>query len=253
MFRKMRLTCGVFLGCLACWVVAAQAQTTYSYFYIAGQTTYENVTPGSPIDVPIYLEEVNSDGSSNSLLASEDGLFAAGTSVSQFSSSGGVTTTITGISANSGTPTTGFDDILDQSSTATSAALLEQVNFTDSDGVAAVSEGGGVSTVYLGTLSLQASSTPDQTTTFTVSVYDPNNGNTVTFDNGYDLDNNEDPLNPPGASDLYSSAASTNFSVTTSVPEPAALCILTFGSMLLLGRRRCGTKVVRRSWHHSLS
>jgi hypothetical protein len=130
--------------------------------------------------------------------------------------------------------------ILDQSNTTTSAALLEQISFSDSNGVAAVSQGGGVSTVYLGTLALQASSTPDQTTTFTVGVYDPKQGNTVTFNSGYDLDNNEDPMNPPGASSLYSSAAATNFSITTSVPEPAALSLLTTGSILLLWqRRRC--------------
>jgi hypothetical protein len=241
MRQKMHWAFTGIFGCAVIWAAAAQAQTptTYSYFYIAGQTSYNNVTPGSSIDVPLYLQEVNSDGSSNSLLASEDGLFAAGTGVSQFSSSVGVATTITGISPNSGSPPAGFDDILDQSTTASSAALLEQVNFSDSNGVAAVSQGGGVSTVYLGTLALLASSTPDQTTTFTVSVYDPNQGNTVTFNNGYDLDNNNDPLNPPGASALYSSAAPTNFSVTTSsVPEPASLSLLTLGAVTLLSRRR---------------
>jgi hypothetical protein len=229
-----------FVGLL--WIVARSAQaqtTTYSYFYIAGQTSYNNVAPGTPVDVPLYLEEVNSDGSSNSLLANEDGLFAAGTGINLFSSSGGAATAITGISPNSGTPPTGFDDILDQSSTAASAALLEQIEFSDSNGVAAASQGGGVSAVYLGTLVLQASSTPDQTTTFTVGVYDPNNGNTVTFNSGYDLDNNADPLNPAGASTLYSSAASTNFSVTTgaSLPEPASISVLVISAYGLFRRR----------------
>ena len=200
MRQKMRLALVVFLGSLACWLNAAQAQTTYSYFYIGGQATYTGLTPGSTINVPLYLQEVNGDGSTNSLLASEGGLFAAGVSVAFSSSSGGVVTTITGVNPNSGSPTTGFDDVLDQSNSSISAAILEQVNFSDSDGVAAVVQGNGVSNVFLGTLVLQASSSPGQTTTFTVGAYDPSNGNTVTFDSGYDLDNNLDPLNPSGAS-----------------------------------------------------
>ena len=125
MRQKMRLALVVFLGSLACWLNAAQAQTTYSYFYIGGQATYTGLTPGSTINVPLYLQEVNGDGSTNSLLASEGGLFAAGVSVAFSSSSGGVVTTITGVNPNSGSPTTGFDDVLDQSNTSISAAILE--------------------------------------------------------------------------------------------------------------------------------
>jgi hypothetical protein len=127
----------------------------------------------------------------------------------------------------------------DQTFTNVSAALLEQVNFTDSDGVLAETQSNGVSELLLGTLELQASSDPGQTTTFTIAAYDPNNGNTVTFNNGYDLDNNADPLHPTGASDLYSSAAPTNFSVTTSVvPEPVSSVFLFTSSFMLLCRHR---------------
>jgi hypothetical protein len=246
MRQKMRFARMVFLGGLACSLNAARASTTYSYFYISGQTSYTGINPGSPINVPLYLQEVNSDASANSLLTSEDGLFAAGVGVAFSSSSGGTATTITGVSPNSGSPTTGFDDILDESSTGSSAAVLEQLNFSDSDGVAAGPQTNGVSDVFLGTLTLQASSTPGQTTTFTIGAYDPSNGNTVTFDSGYDLDNNADPLNPSGAADLYSSAAPTDFSVTTSsVPEPASLSMLmASGLMLLRGRRITGRGAV---------
>jgi hypothetical protein len=193
--------------------------------------------------VPLFLQEVNSDGSTNSLLASEDGLFAAGVSATLSSSSGSGPTTITGISPNSGSPTTGFDDVLDQSSTSTSVAVLEQINFSDSDGVVAGARANGVSNAFLGTLMLQASSTPGQTTTFTIGAFDPSNGNTVTFDSGYDLDNNADPLNPAGASVLYSSAAPTNFSVTTSsVPEPASLSLLVASGLMVMRRRRSGSQ-----------
>lgn len=237
MRKKMRWASVIVLGGCAMSVEAARASTTYSYLYVGGQSTYTGVTPGSTIDVPLYLQETNSDGSTNSLIASEDGLAGAGLSVNFASASDSGPTTITGISPNSGTPTTGFDDILDQTFTSGSAALLEQVGFSDSDGVAAGPQNDGVSEVFLGTLALQASSNSGETTTFTIGAYDPNNGNTVTFDIGYDLDNNADPLNPAGASDLYFSAASTDFSVTTSsVPEPASLSFLFTVSGLMLVR-----------------
>ena len=89
---------------------------------------------------------------------------------------------------------------------------------------------------------MQASSTPGQTTTFTVGGYNPNVStlnDTITFKSGYNLDYNQDPTNPPGASTLYSSAASTTFSVTTtSVPEPASLSLLGAAAVGGLARRR---------------
>jgi hypothetical protein len=240
---RISYVCTVSVLSICALTSSVSATTTYSYFYVAGQTSYDNVTPGSAVDVSLYLQEVNSDGSSNSLLSNEDGLFGAGVGVSQFSSSNGNPTTITGVNANSGSPTAGFDNVLDASysSPANTAAILEQLNFSDVDGVAAVTQGSGVSTVYLGMLILQASSSAGQTTEFTVGVYDPNNGNTVTFDNGYDLDNVNDPLNPADASDLYSSAASTNFSITTSesaIPEPTSLALIAMSAFLLNARRR---------------
>lgn len=236
---KMRWAFVILLGGFTGWQSTAWAgPVTYDYFYVSGQASYTGVTPGSTITAVLYLQEVNSDASTNSLLTSEDGLAGAGVSVAYSSSSGGGVTTITGVSPNSGSPTTGFDSILDQSYTSTSGAVLEQVNFSDSDGVAAGAQSNGVSDVFLATLTLHASSTPGQTTTFIVGAYDPNNGNTVTFNSGYDLDNNSDPLNPPGASELYSSAAPTDFSVTTAVPEPATTLLLVTVSGLMLARRK---------------
>jgi hypothetical protein len=235
----MRFACVLFVASLLWGIQSAKAATTYSYFYVPAQTSYDNVAPGAMIDVPLYLQEVNSDGSANSLLSSEDGLSAAGVSVNFFSSSGGNPTVISAIAPNSGTPTTGFDNVLDQSQTSSSAKLLEQLNFSDSDGVAAVPQGAGVSNVFLGTLSIQASPTPGQTTVFTIGAYDPDNGNTVTFLSGYDLDNNADPFNPADASTLYSSAAPTNFSVTTAVPEPGSCLLVIFTALIAMegGRR----------------
>lgn len=235
MREKLRFASVMLFGSLACCVSAAQAQTTYGYFYVAGQTTYSGVTPGSTINVPIYLEEVNSDGSTNSLLASEEGLFGAGVSVAY--ASGDASTTITGVSANSGSPPSGFDNILDQTSTAGSAAILEQVNSSD-PGVAAGPETNGVSSVFLGTLTLKATANPGQTTTFTVGRYDPVSGNSVTYTSGYDLDDNADPFDPPDAASLYNDAAPTNFSIVTSLPEPASVSLVVIPGLLVTARRR---------------
>jgi hypothetical protein len=210
--------------------------TTYSYFYVAIPSSY-TVPAGSPVSVQLYLQEENSDGSSNSLVGyvgstgDDGGLGAAGISAALFS--GSTDTTITGI-----TPSPAFDSILDSSNTNTTAGLLEQV--LTNPGVLADSQSGGVANVFLGTLMLQASSTPGQTTTFTLGAYDPNNGNTVTYNSNYDLDNNADVLSPPDAASLYSDATPTNFTVTTSsaVPEPASVSLLVAGALLLIRRSR---------------
>jgi hypothetical protein len=149
-----------------------------------------------------------------------------------------VATTITGISGNFGTPPAGFDSIpFSTSHTSSSAGLDEGIKSSDTNGVAAGNHlGPGDSEVLLGTLQLQASSTPDQTTTFTVGVFDPTAGTTFTRLGQYDLDNNADPQNPAGASSLYSSATSTTFSVTTA-PEPATLSLLGLAVGGLMFRR----------------
>jgi hypothetical protein len=220
---------------------SAQASVVYSYFYTAGQSSY-TVAPGSNVTVPIYLQEVNSDQSSSSLLASEHGLSAAGVNVSFVSGSTGLT--LTGATANTGTPPTGFDDpastgIVNSITAATITESTDPPPFgTDLTGVMAGSQTNGVSEVYLGTVTFHATSIAGQAATFSAGVADPSDGSTFTNDNDYDLDNNSDPFNPAGASSLYFSAASTNFSVTTSVPEPSSLCSIVGGSLALLRRKR---------------
>jgi len=225
-------------GGLACWLNAAHAATTYSYFYVAGQPEYD-VVPGTTVEVPLYLQEVNSDGSSNSLLASEDGLSAAGVSVSFLAASDSGPTSITGILANASSPTSGFDYIQDSGQatlTSTYAALSEATNYSDTNGVAAGTQTNGQCEVFLGTLQLQASAASYETTTFNVGVYNLDNGTTQTADpDYYDLDNNTDPF--AGNADLYSSATSSGFSVVT-IPEPASLSLLAVGAMPLVQRSR---------------
>jgi hypothetical protein len=241
MHMKARRDLAIELGLVVIGLVAAgqaRAALSYNYFYVAGQNSYNSVTPGSAIQVPLFLEEVNSDGSSSSLLASEHGVSAAGISISL--TFGTNPTTITGIVGNGGAVPGGFDEPITAQSTSSTASILENVDITDSAGVGANSLGNGVSEVLLGTLSLQASSFGGQTTVFTVGPFDLSGGNTFTNDSGYDLDNNADVGNPSGSSSLYNSAASTTFSIATAtaVPEPASLSLLAVGSVVLLGRHR---------------
>lgn len=218
--------------------VSARAATTYSYFYKADQSSY-TVAPGSNLTVNLFLQEVNSDHSTNSLLASEHGLSYAGVAVHLFS--GSTQTTITSANPNAGIPPTGFDD---PSSTAivnspNSATITENTDGfpigSDFVGVEAGPQVNGVSQVLLGTITIHASALSGQTTVYTADVADPANGSTLTNDSAYDLDNNADLLNPAGAQSLYSSAAPTNFSITTT-PEPTSLALFAL-TLLALAKR----------------
>jgi hypothetical protein len=214
---------------LACGLLAApvRASTIYSYYYIAGQSNY-SVPAGGSVTVPLYLQEVNSDQSTNTLLGSEHGLTAAGVNVSFFS--GASTATLTAATANSGTVPSGFDDPASAGTvnSATSATITESTDpapfGSDLIGVEPGAQVTGVSQILLGTVKITVGSQVGQQSIFTVGVADPASGSTFTNDKGYDLDNNADLLNPAGASSLYFSAASTTFSITTTtVPEPIGL------------------------------
>src|SRR5579875_2428202 len=109
----------------ACWAVvaivagvsAARADTTYDYFYTTNQSDYDSVAPDSTVQFDVYLQEVNSDQSTNSFLASEQGLYSAGVRITLSSSSDKNPTTIVGVTPNyssSGAPA-GFDTIADAS------------------------------------------------------------------------------------------------------------------------------------------
>lgn len=239
MSKKMRkgLTAGLALVAGLALAVSARASTTYSYFYKADQNSY-TVAPGNNLTVNLFLQEVNSDGSTNSLLADEHGLSYAGVSVQMFSGSN--QTTITSASPNTGIPPTGFDD---PSSTATvnanSATITENTDGvpfgSDIVGVEAGPQVNGVSQVFLGTVTIHASSVPGQTTVFTAGVANPDFGSTLTNDSAYDLDDNSDPLNPAGSGTLYSSAAPTNFRITTT-PEPTSLALFALAALALTKR-----------------
>jgi hypothetical protein len=211
---------------------SAQADTFYSYFYVAGQASYTAATD-SDVQVPLYLQEVSSDNTS--LLADESGLWAAGLGVNAT----GVPSSpalITALLGNAGTVPNGFDGIVGPANVSSnSASLLENNNIMDTEGVLAGPQQNGVSEVFLGTLTVHTGAIAGQTTTFTIGPYDVNSGNTFTNNNLYDLDNNLDPGNPPGADSLYASAAATTFSVSTvAVPEPGMIGLLAAGAAMLL-------------------
>ena len=213
----------------------AHADPTYSYFYVAGQASY-TAAPNATLTVPLYLEEVSTD--SSSLLGSEGGLSAAGVSVAV---SGAGPTQITGIAGNVGTPPAGFDGTpVTTASTSTTASLLENTDITATTGVAAGPQANGVSLLLLGSLTVRTGSTTGQTT-FVVSPYSSTSGNTFTNLDAYDLDNSSDPSNPDGSSDLYYSAAGTEFTVDAAVASPEPTSLLLAGSAsaaLALARRR---------------
>ena len=240
MSKKMRkgLAAGLALVAGLALAVSARASTTYSYFYKADQNSY-TVAPGNNLTVNLFLQEVNSDQSTNSLLASEHGLSYGGVSVHLFS--GSTQTTITSASPNAGNPPAGFDDpsstaIVNSPNSATITENTDGFPFgSDLVGVEAGAQVNGVSQVLLGTITIHASSAPGQTTVYTADLADPASGSTLTNDSAYDLDNNSDPLNPAGSDTLYSSAAPTNFTITTT-PEPTSLALLALTALTLTKR-----------------
>jgi hypothetical protein len=219
MTSRARLTLAI-AAFLATAAANARAAILYRYFYEAAQPTYTSVPAGSALVVPVYLVEVNQQGTGTSLLASEHGLAAAAFSVSAAAVAN--PTTITAISGNKGSTPTGFDEPPVPTLTASAASVLESVNINDAVGVEPTPLGNGSVEVLLGTITLHASPAGNQTTTFTLAPYARSSGNTYTNDNLYDLDNNADPANPPGSSSLYLSAASTTFTLTTApvIPDP---------------------------------
>jgi hypothetical protein len=223
------------IGCLTS-AIPVHGSIIYNYYYTAGQDSY-TLAPGSDLTVELYLQEANSDQSSNSLLGSEHGLSAAGVNVSRLS--GSTLTTLTGAAPNAGIPGSGFDDpastgTLNSSSSATITESTDPPPFgSDVIGVEAGTQANGVSEVFLGTVTIHASLIGGQSTAFSVGIADPSLGTTFTNDNSYDLDNNADPLDPSDSQRLYNSSAETAFTVTTAVPEPAALTLFTIAGFLL--------------------
>ncbi len=240
---KLKWICAAVVGCFALGAVGTQAQVipapNYAYFYVAGQTSY-SVSPGGTVNVPIYLQEINLTSSGSSFISDEDGLFGAAVRVVPYSSSGGTATSFGGVTGNSAFDLPG-DIGYSNMPGMTDAHVQESVS---GSGVMADPSFNGIG-VYIGTVQFTASTDINQTTVFTAGTYDPAGGNSLTYTDNYDLDNNQnninfnyDPMDPTTfAENIYYSAAPTNFSITTT-PEPTALSLLAISGPALLRRRR---------------
>lgn len=224
----------VLAGLLGLAASAAPAATSYSYFYTTGDQTSFSVAPGGTVTVPLFLQEVNSDQSTNSLLASEQGLYSAGISIQYIG--GSPANTITGATANSNVG--GFDDPTSVGvvSSPVSAYIME---FSGSaQGALPGPQVDGVSSIYLGSVTFQASSIFGDTTTFELSGTDPIQiGSSVTNSNFYNMDDPTNFQNPPDAASLYTGAATSTLTVSA-VPEPAVIGFLAAATPVLLRRTR---------------
>jgi hypothetical protein len=239
--RKLCFIIALGLLGIAAQQTSAQSSTTYSYKYISQQPAY-TAAVNTPITINLYLQETNSDQSTNSLLVNEHGLTGAGIQVAFLS--GNSSATFTAASVNGGAVPTGFDaDANAATFTTTSATISESTNSepfgNDLVGVAAGAQTAGVSKVFLGSVTITTGSVGGVTSTFQITTSEPLTGDTFTNDNGYNLDNAASLTNPPGAASLYSNAQPTTFTVTTNaVPEPATAAGVVV--LLSLARRRKG-------------
>lgn len=86
--------------------------------------------------------------------------------------------------------------------------------------------------MLLGTLDLQTGLLPGESTTFTISKLNASNGNTVTFNNFYDLDVTQT------SAPAYTAATPSNFTVSVAVPEPTTTFLALLALPLFARRRR---------------
>jgi hypothetical protein len=206
---------------------SASADITYQY--VTDASDYQ-VIAGQSVVVPLYLQETVT-GADTSLLAAEDGLFGAGLTVSRVTEPSSPAF----FDALDLNPSFDFGTPVNSTSPGTftpadnSASLNEAV--AEPDGVQAVDLGGGISRVFLGSVTIQAGNVLQQATAFSVGPNGDTGGNTLTFTNFYDLDITS------GSPAFTGALASPAFTFTvTAVPEPASLSLLSVAAVAMLGR-----------------
>jgi hypothetical protein len=236
---------------------ASHGGIVYQYVTDSPNGSYTTATPGSTIDVKVYLKETVT-GSDTSLITADGGLFGAGMTLVRSatglpSNPSSFITDATGFTFNLtdfGGPTkfTGADG--QGNPAATGVAFLTAVSPSNPNGVALGNTGGGASSsipneVYLGTVHLLAG-TANGTTTFTMRVHDNGFGNTITNGSNpdftpYDLDVTNNGGSTPPAAKVYTGASQvpSSFTVTVGVPEPTSMgLLLGVGAFGLIRRRR---------------
>jgi hypothetical protein len=187
--EKMRLTVLSALG-----LVAAAAAPARALLLFTTDQAGVSVAPGTSATLNIYLTE--QPGSS--IITGELGLFSAGLRVSR-SNAPGDQAVLTAI-----TPAANFDGTHITSVEVANASLYED----HASGIGPGALPDALGRVLLGTLTLTASSTPGQTTSFQISDDNALTSNTVTY-LGTPLDDT------PGI-------GSANFSVTAVLPDPSS-------------------------------
>jgi hypothetical protein len=169
-----------------------------SYYVGVDQSNYA-VPPSQSVDVPVYLHEAVT-APDVSLLVTEGGLFSAGVSVSQASTTTGDPASVTGVWAN----TTDFDF------TTTSLSPSSIYGFS-SLGVFGDETSPGVRRILLGVFTLTTGATVGEVTTFDVTT----RGGTL-----------EDMYTMTGLAAFDSLVNSTQFTVTAEpVPVPPAVLL----------------------------
>ena len=194
-----------------------------SYQYTAVLSVF-SAAPNTPVSVSVYLTEMVT-GNSSSLLGSEGGLYSAGTTLGQTLVSG-TPSLITAIYGN----TAGFTGNVSANllGGGTSAAVDENIG-TSFTGVTASDLGGGVSRVFLGTATITTGAAAGITTFSVGQLGSGTQGTTMTNTMGYTLDT--------AGSDYFPAVGST-FSITTAVPEPASLGLMSLATVFIAVRRR---------------
>lgn len=217
-------------GALALLGLSTAARAAVSYRYVTDQSTYY-VTPGGSVQVPIFLQEFLSGGST-SVIASDQGLEGAGAAVSRFGAVPSDPAVVQGFAFN--TADFGGATFFSANPAGSSANFAETAdNLAVTGPVGTAVPGGNLE--FLGTLSIQAGAQllPGQSTQFSLGKRF-GSGNTITFGNFYDLD--QTSTNP-----AYTGVGTTTSTFTVTTPEPAAAGLLmTCGALLsaLRFRRR---------------
>jgi hypothetical protein len=252
------------IALLVAGLFAGGARANVMYQYTVDSSSLRVAAPGTVVTVPIYLSETLTGGST-SIINNDGGLFGAGVGVYN---TGGATrpgqARILSVALNTspissggfGTSGQGLGNATDLVSDGSDAALVENTGFPLMPGPLAslFSNSGGtvVNRVLLGSVTIRSGALGNTTTFAVTSLFnspDPvlgqgNEGNTVTFISGWDLDldNNGNQSSlltgapPPhflGANDI-----SGTFTLAT-IPEPSSLAIFAVaGACLVLGKLR---------------